>query len=179
MIPVVGVGAGGHAKVIIDILRQMGQYETVALTDPNPDLWGSQLCGIPIIGDDQLLPSLLPRIRHAFLGIGSVRSNALRPRLFHMMRELDFQFVNAPRWGNCRHEALLLTSVEDLKASSVVAERKTAKIGVLQLDHLNQDVDVVVPAVPSFLIRERPRYLPILYPYIRSSLYVYSQDSGR
>ena len=95
MIPVVGVGAGGHAKVIIDILRQMGQYETVALTDPNPDLWGSQLCGVPIIGGDQLLASLVPRIRHAFLGVGSVRSNALRPRLFHKMRELDFQLVNA------------------------------------------------------------------------------------
>lgn len=95
MIPVVGVGAGGHAKVIIDILRQMGQYETVALTDPNPDLWGSQLCGVPIIGDDRVLPSLVPRIRHAFLGIGSVRSNALRPRLFQMLRELDFEVVNA------------------------------------------------------------------------------------
>lgn len=36
MVPVVGVGAAGHAKVIIDMLRLAGQYEIVALTDPNP-----------------------------------------------------------------------------------------------------------------------------------------------
>ena len=58
MVSVVGVGTGGHAKVILDILRQGGQYEVVALTDSNSKLWGTSYCDVPIIGDDQLLPSL-------------------------------------------------------------------------------------------------------------------------
>lgn len=95
MIPVVGVGAGGHAKVIIDILRQAGQYEVVALTDPDPHRYGSQLCGVPIIGGDQLLPSLLPKVCHAFVGVGSVRSDSRRLRLFQMVRDLNFEMVNA------------------------------------------------------------------------------------
>lgn len=95
MIPVAGVGAGGHAKVIIDILRQGSQYEVVALTDSNPKLWGSTYSDVPIIGDDHLLGTLRPRVQHTFLGIGSVRSSALRPHLYQRVRELGFEFINA------------------------------------------------------------------------------------
>jgi sugar O-acyltransferase (sialic acid O-acetyltransferase NeuD family) len=95
MIPVAGVGAGGHAKVIIDILRRGNQYEVVALTDTSPKLWGSRYCEVPIIGDDHLLTSLRPKVEHVFLGIGSVRSSALRSQLYKMARELGFEFINA------------------------------------------------------------------------------------
>jgi len=95
MIPVVGVGAGGHAKVILDILRQGSQYEVVALTDSNPKLWGTSYCDVPILGDDSLLATLRPKLQYAFLGIGSVRSSALRSQLYKMARELDFEFINA------------------------------------------------------------------------------------
>ncbi len=95
MISVAGVGAGGHAKVIIDILRQGSQYEVVALTDSNPKLWGSRYCDVPILGDDHLLATLQPKVQHTFLGIGSVRSNALRPNLYQRVRELGFEFINA------------------------------------------------------------------------------------
>jgi UDP-perosamine 4-acetyltransferase len=95
MIPVAGVGAGGHAKVIIDILRQGNRYEVVALTDNNPKLWGSSYCDVPIIGDDHMLTSLRPKVEHAFLGIGSVRSSALRSHLYQMVRELGLEFLNA------------------------------------------------------------------------------------
>ena len=33
MIPVVGFGAGGHATVVIEILRSMREYEIVGLLD--------------------------------------------------------------------------------------------------------------------------------------------------
>ena len=95
MIPVVGVGAGGHAKVILDILRLTGKYQVVALTDSNPKLWGSRYCDVPILGDDDLLATFQPKLQHTFLGIGSVRSNSLRPRLYQRVRELGFEFVNA------------------------------------------------------------------------------------
>ena len=36
---VVGLGAGGHSKVVIEILQRMGGYELVGLLDPKKELW--------------------------------------------------------------------------------------------------------------------------------------------
>ena len=58
MIQVVGLGAGGHAKVVLEILRLIGQHELVGLLDPNKELWDTEVLGVPVLGDDDLLPRL-------------------------------------------------------------------------------------------------------------------------
>ena len=47
---VVGIGAGGHAKVIIDILRLRGEYQIAGLVDSNPELAGTQVLDVPVLG---------------------------------------------------------------------------------------------------------------------------------
>ena len=56
--PIVGIGAGGHAKVIIDILRQTGQYDIRGLVDAQMRLNGATVLGIPVIGGDDDLRRL-------------------------------------------------------------------------------------------------------------------------
>lgn len=46
------IGAGGHARVLIDVLRAMGARPTAAV-DANPALHGGELDGVPIIGGDE------------------------------------------------------------------------------------------------------------------------------
>lgn len=58
MIHVIGLGAGGHAKVVIEILRLMGNCECVGLLDPKRALWGTKVLNVPVLGDDSLLPEL-------------------------------------------------------------------------------------------------------------------------
>jgi UDP-perosamine 4-acetyltransferase len=87
---VVIVGAGGHAKVIIDILRASDSFELVGCTDIQVD---KEVNGLQVIGDDTILPELFHQgVRHAFIAVGD---NRLRHRLFYKLLSIGFDFVNA------------------------------------------------------------------------------------
>lgn len=93
---VIGLGAGGHAKVVIEILNQYNGYEISGLLDANPDLWGEKVMGISVLGDDNYLNSLYDRgIRHAFIGIGSTGDTSIRRQLFEKAQERGFEIISA------------------------------------------------------------------------------------
>ena len=81
------LGASGHAKVVIAILRAAG-YEPRGLYDDDPLKVGKQLLGVPILGPlDLLSPDHSGPLAH---GIGS---NAVRAKL--VARFPRAQWVNA------------------------------------------------------------------------------------
>jgi UDP-perosamine 4-acetyltransferase len=85
------LGSGGHAKVVIDIFLSGSEYEIVGCLATNPKT--PEILGIPIIGNDDLLPDLYAQgIDHAFIAIGD---NQLRKYLTHQVKKLGFQFPNA------------------------------------------------------------------------------------
>jgi sugar O-acyltransferase (sialic acid O-acetyltransferase NeuD family) len=93
---VVGLGAGGHAKVVVDILRLDGRYELVGFLDPRDELRGGSAYGLPVLGDDDLLPQLArDGVTHAFVGLGS--SGDLRPRrrVYELARAQGVEPVDA------------------------------------------------------------------------------------
>ncbi len=92
---VVGLGAGGHAKVVIEILRSHGSYELIGLLDPNPELQDRSVLGVPVLGDDDLLPALKREgIRHFFVGLGSIGDTGPRQRLFELALQYQMKPVN-------------------------------------------------------------------------------------
>ncbi|WP_323720981.1 acetyltransferase [Acetomicrobium sp.] len=96
MIPVIGLGAGGHAKVVIEILRLIGNYEFIGLLDPKNDLWGTYVLDVPVFGDDDLLPALYEKgIRHAFIGLGSTGDTIPRKKLYDKVCGFGFHVVTA------------------------------------------------------------------------------------
>ncbi|MFQ5801302.1 MAG: acetyltransferase [Candidatus Methylomirabilales bacterium] len=95
-IKVVGIGAGGHAKILIELLEQTGKYELVGFTDAHPERWGKELMGYPVLGDDETLAGLYAKgVRTAFIGVGAVSSagTRLRAKLFHQTADLGFQML--------------------------------------------------------------------------------------
>ena len=93
---VVGIGAGGHAKVIIDILSQFPDIEVVGLVELATRLFGEAVAGSLILGDDQLLPQLLAEgVGVAFIGIGGVGNNLPRAKSFERILSLGFDMINA------------------------------------------------------------------------------------
>lgn len=85
------IGAGGHAKVIIDIILRQGQLEIVGLTDPRPELAGRKIMGVPVLGGDDVLPEVYRRgVKNALIAVGSTRANSLRQKLFEKVRVLGF-----------------------------------------------------------------------------------------
>ncbi len=94
VIRVIGVGAGGHAKVLMDILRQDGRYEIVGLVDPR--LVGQSIAGVAVMGGDEQLEHFRRQgVTAAFIGIGGVGDNTLRRRVYEQVRAAGFAVVNA------------------------------------------------------------------------------------
>ena len=88
--PVIVVGAGGHAKVCIELLQAMG--ETVLCCVGASDS-GAACLGIPVLdGDDHLARLRGEGQTRAFVALGS---NRLRARLGQHLRDLGFELVNA------------------------------------------------------------------------------------
>jgi UDP-perosamine 4-acetyltransferase len=93
---VIGLGAGGHAKVVMDILRHDGRYEIVGLLDPRPELRDSSVLGVAVLGGDDLVPQLTADgVTHAFIGLGSSGDTAPRRRLYEFARESALDVVQA------------------------------------------------------------------------------------
>jgi len=82
-IPVVGLGAGGHAKVVIEILQLEDQYELIGLLDPKSDLRGELVLGVPVLGGDEQLAMLKARgVKCFFVGLASTSDLGPRRRLY-------------------------------------------------------------------------------------------------
>lgn len=93
---VIGLGAGGHAKVVIEILRFYNSYELTGLLDPKPELKGRNLLGVPVLGNDDLLPDLKrDGIDHFFVGLGSIGDTGPRRRLFELALEHSMKPIDA------------------------------------------------------------------------------------
>lgn len=93
---VIGLGAGGHAKVVIEILQLMGNYELVGLLDPIQELWGAEVLGVPVLGADDLLAELYDQgLRWAFIGLGTVGNSQSRIQLYKKICQHGFRLVPA------------------------------------------------------------------------------------
>ena len=115
--PVVGIGAGGHAKGVIEILRAAGGFDLVGLLEIDPELIGSTVLGVPILGDDDMLPHLKEQgVRHFFVGVGSVGDTSNRIRIYEMALALDMEPVVA-----IHPSAIISRSAEIGKGITVMA----------------------------------------------------------
>lgn len=95
-VKVVGLGAGGHAKAVLDILLADPAVELVGLLDEDPALAGTWVFGVPVLGGDACLPGALGLgARGFFLGVGAVGSTRLRQRLFALALESGLRPVDA------------------------------------------------------------------------------------
>jgi UDP-perosamine 4-acetyltransferase len=80
---VIGLGAGGHAKVLIEALGRMDTCEVVGLLDANPGLRGRAVLGTPVLGGDDMMSQLRRQgVTHFFVGVGSTGDSTLRRRLY-------------------------------------------------------------------------------------------------
>lgn len=92
--PIIGVGAGGHAKVVIEILRLAGAYEIVGLLDTNSSRWGTEVLGVRVLGDDSRLSELYDQgIHTAFIGLGTTKSSQQRTKLYGQVRNAGFEIA--------------------------------------------------------------------------------------
>lgn len=87
---IVLVGAGGHCKVIIDIIKSTGEYEIVGITDKEASV--DTILGIPIIGNDDILQDLYCEgVNNAFICIGALNNISVRDSIFDKLKDIGFK----------------------------------------------------------------------------------------
>jgi UDP-perosamine 4-acetyltransferase len=91
------IGAGGHAKVIIEILEEQARLEIAGCVSRQP---GGEVLGYPVLGDDGILPALYTQgVRKAFVAIGD---NRARRSAMERAAAAGFELINAVS----RHSAI-------------------------------------------------------------------------
>lgn len=84
------IGAGGHAKSVIDTAEQTGLYTIHGIIDL-PYRIGEQVYGYSIIGSDTDLQAIYESgITHAFVGIGSILSTQTRAKITMLLQSIGF-----------------------------------------------------------------------------------------
>lgn len=85
-------GASGHAKTIIDLVRQASHYQLAGVVaDPPPAI--SELFGVPVFGGSEVLQSLYDKgIRLMVNAVGGISRNRIRQEIFVRMAERGFAF---------------------------------------------------------------------------------------
>jgi len=87
------IGGGGHAKVIIDILRESDSYSIEGLVVNDPD--SVKISDYPILGNDTILPDLYKSgLRNVALGVGGFTDNKNRTKLFNSVKSLGFHVIS-------------------------------------------------------------------------------------
>lgn len=89
------LGAGGHAKVVIDTAKRCG-FNPVAVFDDDITLIGTSVIGIPVKGSIETLS--LPQSSFAFIAIGS---NSVRRKLHEKFPGLNWVTLIHPMANVC------------------------------------------------------------------------------
>jgi len=87
-VPILLLGAGGHARACIDVIEQEGRF-TVAGLVGLPDERGARVLGYPVLGTDADLAGLLGNYAHALITVGQIKTAEPRMRLFEVVQQSD------------------------------------------------------------------------------------------
>src|SRR3954469_2602729 len=68
------IGAGGHGKVVLEILRAARQHTPIGFLDADPALANTTLADLPVFGPLNLLPKLKGKAKAASVAIGDNRA---------------------------------------------------------------------------------------------------------
>jgi len=90
--PVIVLGAGGHASVLVDILRSQGR-SPMALVAPAMGVARAALAEIPLWHDEERILAHTPDEVELVNGIGSLPGTSLRADLFARYRALGYHFA--------------------------------------------------------------------------------------
>src|SRR5437763_14677794 len=90
---VVIIGAGGHGRVVLDVLRAIGDVKVAGFLDADVARAGQEILGVPILGGIQLLSKLKKQgVRGAIVATGD---NRVRRTYAGQVVEGGLELINA------------------------------------------------------------------------------------
>ncbi len=93
MKPIIVLGAGGHTKVLIDILLDTG-CKVLGLLDIDPGTAGKKVLGISVLGTEELLRCYHPDDILLVNGLGSIGDTTARRHVYELRRQNGYRFYS-------------------------------------------------------------------------------------
>ena len=90
--PVIILGGGGHAKVLVETLWA-ASLAVAGIVDPDPALWGGSVLGVPVLGGDEVVLAYAPDLVRLVNGLGSTGLPQLREAIFERFAARGFAFA--------------------------------------------------------------------------------------
>jgi sugar O-acyltransferase (sialic acid O-acetyltransferase NeuD family) len=82
------IGAGGHGKVVLDIINKSEQYQAVAFLDDDSSLHNETINGLKILGESrEALDD-----KAVIIAVGN---NKIREKIFNLMKSNDVEIISA------------------------------------------------------------------------------------
>jgi sugar O-acyltransferase (sialic acid O-acetyltransferase NeuD family) len=91
-LPVIILGGGGHAKVLIEALK-ISNITILGITDSDPAKHNTLVMGIPVLGDDDAVTHHLPGNIRLVNGMGSVTVPRAKTALFERFKSQGYVFI--------------------------------------------------------------------------------------
>ena len=83
------LGAGGHAKSLIDVIEAEGKYKIAGIIDNELKI-GDKILGYEVIGRDEDLRELRDKFKYAIIGVGQIKTPKIRIKLFKLLKSLGY-----------------------------------------------------------------------------------------
>jgi sugar O-acyltransferase (sialic acid O-acetyltransferase NeuD family) len=90
-LPIVGLGAGTHAKSVLDAIRSADRFRVAALVDDDEGRIGEEILGFEVSGPGALDNLRADGVAHAFAGVGGIGDSSARRAVFERLSALGFQ----------------------------------------------------------------------------------------
>lgn len=102
-LPIIVLGAGGHAKVLIDALCLNGAT-ILGIVDPDINLHGTKILGVTVIGNDETVLNYPTDSILLVNGVGSIGLPKLRQTLYKKFKDWGYNFASV------RHPSAVIAS---------------------------------------------------------------------
>jgi sugar O-acyltransferase (sialic acid O-acetyltransferase NeuD family) len=94
MKPIIVIGGGGHAGVVLDLLQQTGKNEILGFTDMATSSIVSNKLRIPKLGNDEfVINNYSPDSVWLVNGLGSTAKMSLRESIFNFFKMYHYEFM--------------------------------------------------------------------------------------
>jgi UDP-perosamine 4-acetyltransferase len=144
-LPVIVLGYGGHAAVVIDTLQCLGRSILGAVGPaPAEGVRPSSLLGVPVLGDDTALEQFPAGTVELVLGVGGGNHPARRRVLFDSWRARGYPFASVIHPSAMVSSHATMGEGVQIMAGAVVQARATLGTNVLVNTRASIDHDCVV-----------------------------------
>ncbi len=143
--PIIVIGAGEHARVLIDVLRLLDR-EVLYVTDFNVERHGQTVSGVQVAGGDELVLEHDPESIHLVNGVGSIQIPSARRDVYKRFSEVGYHFTRIIHPSAIIAQDVTIGSGAQVMAGAVVQTNATLEENTLINTRSSIDHDCVIGA---------------------------------